>query len=324
MGAQGPTVTLTFAGDTTSVDKAVSKVGSSTENLAKGVGKSTKEIGAAGEGMKGKLTESADGSEQKLIGLHDVIDGVGGTMQGFKDGSVSEMAQGLADMAGGIASFVIPAISGMTGGFGAAASAVKAFSISLLTSPITWIVVGIIALIAIIVLMITHWNQVKAVVGDVVHAIVAAWQWVEGIVGGVFSRIGAVASSVWSSIGAGLKEALNFAIGVLNRGIDAINVLINGANSALGWTGFHIGNIPHIPRLHTGGIVPGSGGSEMLAILQAGEQVTPTGGVQSGGGLTLTFAGNTDSAAATFVMSLVRSGSLQLSTDSKNRVKAGI
>ncbi|HEX4722847.1 MAG TPA: hypothetical protein VH333_10060 [Pseudonocardiaceae bacterium] len=305
------------------MDKAVNKVGSSTEKLSTEVGKSTKEIGESGEGMKGKLSEAADGTEQKMLGLHDTVDGLAGTFQGFKDGSVSEVAQGLADMAGGIASFVIPAIAGMSGGFGAAATAVKGFSISLLTSPITWIVLGIIALIAIIVLMITHWDKVKAIVGVVTHAIVVAWQWVEGIVGGVFSRIGSVAESAFNGIGNGLKGALNFVIGLLNHGIDAINVLINGANSALGWTGFHLGDIPHIPKLHTGGIVPGTVGSEMLAVLQAGEQVVPAGGVQSGNGVGLHITGDADSALATMIMSLYRSNKIQVVDGNGKRVKVG-
>lgn len=323
MGTLGPTVTLTFAGDATSVDKAVNKVGKSTADLSTKVGKSTKEIGEAGEGMKGKLGEAADGTEQKMLGLHDVIDGVGGTMQGFKDGSVSEMAQGLADMAGGIASFVIPAIAGMTGGFGTAAGAVKAFSISLLTSPITWIILGIVALIAIIVLMVTHWNQVKAVIGNVGNFIKQVWGDIWGFLSGIFSRIGNAVSAVWNGMGDGLKAALNFVVGILNRGIDAINSLINGANSVLGWTGFHVGDIPHIPRLHTGGIVPGTAGSEMLAVLQAGEQVTPSGGSHSGGGGGLYITGDADSAVGTMIMNLYRAGKIQVVDGNGKRVRVG-
>jgi uncharacterized protein YoxC len=321
MGTLGPTVTLTFAGDATSVDKAVAKVGSSTEKLATEVGGSTKKIGEAGEGMKGKLTEAADGTEQKMIGLHDTIDGLGGTMQGFKDGSVSEVAQGLADMAGGIASFVIPALGGLGGGFGKAATAVKGFSISLLTSPITWIILGIIALIAIIVLMITHWNTVKAVIGDVGRFIKQIWGDIWGFLSGIFAKIGNAVSSVWDGLGNGLKAALNAVIGVLNHGIDAINALIHGIN----WLpGVNIHDIPHIPRLHTGGIVPGSAGREMLAVLQAGEQVIPAGGGRGGGGgMTLQVSASADSAVATMFQSLVRQNKIQLVDSNGQRVKVG-
>lgn len=312
MGAQGPTVKLTFAGDATSLDKTMSHVGKSTEDLSSSIGKSTKEIGESGEGMKGKMSEAADGTEQKMLGLHDVVDGLSGTFQGFKDGSISEVSQGFADMAGGIASFVIPAMGTLGGAFGKAAGAVKGFSLTLLTSPITWIILGIVALIAVIVLMVTHWSTVKRVVGDVTRALVSAWRWVEGIVGGVFSRIGHAASSVWDGLGNGLKAALNGVVWVLNKGIDGINFLIRGID----WLpGVNLGQIPHIPKLHTGGMVPGVAGSEMLAVLQAGERVIPATGPQQGsGGGTVTFRGDTDGAFATAFMSLVRQGKIQVST----------
>lgn len=312
-GKLGPTVTLTFAGDATSLDKTVSKVGSSTEELSRKVGQSTKEIGEAGEGMKERLTESADATESKMLGLHDVVDGLSGTFQGFKDGSISEVSQGLADLAGGVAVTVIPLLGSLGGMFKTAAVAVKGFSLTLLSSPITWIVLGIAAIVAAIVLMVTHWNTVKRVVGDVTHFIVSVWRSAENIVGGVFSRIGRAASAVWNGVGNGLKEALNFAIGILNRGIDGINFLTGNLSRAWSWTGLPgIPAIPHIPRLHTGGVVPGNAGSEMLAILQAGERVIPATGPPAGGQATVRFTGDTDGAFATAFMKLVRQGAIQV------------
>jgi hypothetical protein len=66
----------------------------------------------------------------------------------------------------------------------------------------------------------------------------------------------------------------------------AINSIIRGWNSLtfsmpsidlgpLGKVGgFTIGT-PNIPYLHSGGIVPGAPGSDVLAVLQAGERVVP-------------------------------------------------
>lgn len=315
-GTLGPTVTLTFAGDATSLDKTMSKVGSSSEELSSTVGKSTREIGEAGEGMKGKLSEAADGTEQKMIGLHDTVDGLAGTFQGFRDHSISEVSQGLADMAGGIATFVIPALSSLgKEGFLKAATAVKSFSLTLLASPITWIIVGIVALIAAIVLMVTHWNTVKKVVGDVGSFIKRIWGDVWGFLSGIFSKIGHAVSSMWNGLGNGLRAVLNGAIGILNRGIDGINFLTGNISRAWSWTGLPgIPAIPHIPRLHSGGVVPGVAGSEMLAILQAGERVIPATGPPQGNGGTLKVLPGADQAVATMIMNLVRSGKLQLVT----------
>ncbi|MGH2690626.1 MAG: hypothetical protein ACRDKW_17730, partial [Actinomycetota bacterium] len=64
-------------------------------------------------------------------------------------------------------------------------------------------------------------------------------------------------------------------------------------NSTIGGKGFSIpdwvpiigGKEFRIPRLHTGGVVPGAPGSETMALLQAGERVTPAG--RSGGAVVL-------------------------------------
>ena len=52
--------------------------------------------------------------------------------------------------------------------------------------------------------------------------------------------------------------------------------------------GFTIGT-PNIPYLHTGGIVPGMPGSDVLAVLQAGERVSPAG--RGGGDIHIHFEG---------------------------------
>jgi hypothetical protein len=114
---------------------------------------------------------------------------------------------------------------------------------------------------------------------------------------------------MWDGLVDGAKAAMNGAIWVINRGIDALNWIIGGLDLL---PGVNIGKLGHIPKFHTGGIVPGVAGSEMLAVLQGGEKVIPaTGPPQTGGGA-VTFKGNTDSAFATAFMRLVREGKIQV------------
>lgn len=72
----------------------------------------------------------------------------------------------------------------------------------------------------------------------------------------------------------------------------AFNYISDAWNSTIGslswtvpgWVPFIGGNsisVPHIPRFHGGGTVPGPPGQEQLAILQGGEEVSTTRG---GGG----------------------------------------
>lgn len=56
-----------------------------------------------------------------------------------------------------------------------AATGAWAFTAALLANPITWIVLGVVALIAGLVLLVTHWDAVKAAAGDAIGWIVEKW-----------------------------------------------------------------------------------------------------------------------------------------------------
>ena len=141
-----------------------------------------------------------------------------------------------------------------------------------LASPLDWIILAIVALIAIIVLMITHWDKVKAVVSSVVGWIRDRWNDAVGWLGGIADKIGNFFVNMWDGMKQGAKAALNFVIDNINNAVKALNFLIQGINYI---PGVSIPYIPYIPRFHTGGVVPGVAGSEMLAVLQAGERVIP-------------------------------------------------
>lgn len=93
----------------------------------------------------------------------------------------------------GIAKALAIAVGILAVSFTVAAVAVWAMNSALLANPITWIILAVVALIAGIVLLATHWNQVWHAVGEALHAvytavikpvidaIVAAAKWVGGI-----------------------------------------------------------------------------------------------------------------------------------------------
>lgn len=307
----GPTVKLTFAGDATQLDKAMDGVGKSSEKMATDVGKSSDKV----KGGFKSAGEGADESEGKFQGVADITSGIMDGFEGITDDSLSlgdrlKLLGGAgADLAGGFAQ-LLPLLGTMAAGFWSGVTAVWSFTAALLANPITWIVIGIIALIAIIVLMITHWDDVKRIVGIVVDWIVDRWNWAVGVFKNVASAIGDFFSHIWDGLTSGAKSAINWVIDMLNHAVDALNFLVKGINLI---PGVNIPLIPHIPKFHTGGVVGGSQGQEMLAVLQAGERVIPRGGDSGGGGATVTFGGNTDGAFATAFMQLVRNGTIQLS-----------
>lgn len=99
--------------------------------------------------MLGSITQMAG---SLVIGLSKIPAALGFLGQGFQ-------------LVGGFVKLIIP-------GFLAAAKAAWVFTAALLANPITWIVLAIIALIAIIVLLVKNWDAVSA-------ALVKAWEWIK-------------------------------------------------------------------------------------------------------------------------------------------------
>ncbi len=105
----------------------------------------------------------------------------------------------------------------------------------------------------------------------VIPALSNAFQGIAKVIGGV---MGGIAGTV--------KSVINGVIGGINaliRAIDSVKFNIHipnplGGNFDFGFAGVNLGTIPY---LHSGGIVPGSPGSDVLTVLQAGERVTPRG-----------------------------------------------
>lgn len=98
-----------------------------------------------------------------------------------------------------------------------------------------------------------------------------------------FQAVGSVVGTVFGAVAGTVKSAINAVIGIVNgmiRAIDSVQIHVHLAppdplpHIAFDWNGVGIGQLPY---LHSGGIVPGTPGSDVLAVLQAGERVLPRG-----------------------------------------------
>jgi hypothetical protein len=114
-----------------------------------------------------------------------------------------------------------------------------------------------------------------------------------GVLGDAFRAVGTVVSRVFGAIAPIVRGAINFVIGAVNGIIRAINGLQIHVHmdTPVGAINFDWGglNLPHLPYLHAGGVVPGAPGSDVLAVLQAGERVTPA---DARPGITVNVYGN--------------------------------
>lgn len=156
----------------------------------------------------------------------------------------------------------IKSLTGLGNAFLGVIPKILAFSSALLTNPITWVIVGIVAVIASIVLLVKHWDTVKT-------AIINGWNWIsqkfnenpilkvlfpvvpliQGIIaifknwGDITAWIGekwqalkAVGESVWN----GIKTAISTVLSPLNAVVDGVKWLLDNLGK-LSWDGIKQG-----------------------------------------------------------------------------------
>lgn len=323
--ASKPTVTLTFAGDEQKLTDAMSRVGGASKKMGDDVGKSSEKMGDAG-GKLDTLTEHADTTEKRFIGFSDILSGGLDGLEAWGDDSLStgekmqKMGMAVADIAGGMANFLLPVMG-----------QVATFMKTQLLAALNFIsahplIFTLTALVGVFVLLWTQSETFRRIVIDVFNAvggfiktvfgaaidwIVDRWNDTIDFFKGIPKAIGDAFGAVGRFIGDAFKGALNIAIDIINWFVDRANDIIYGINVVSPFT--DIPYIGHIRRLHTGGIVPGAAGEERMAILQAGETVLPAGSSAGGGSVaTVRFAGDVDSGFATWFQNMVRTGVLTI------------
>ncbi len=150
-----------------------------------------------------------------------------------------------------------------------------AWNVAMAANPIGLIIIGIALLVAAIVWIATKttWFQAawKFAWGVIKSIAVNVWDWLKALPG----KIGNVFAGIANFISAPFRAAFNFIADAWNNTIGRLSWSVPGWVPGIGGNTI---SVPNLPKFHAGGVVPGAPGSEMLAILQAGERVTPAGG----------------------------------------------
>jgi hypothetical protein len=182
-----------------------------------------------------------------------------------------------------------PLLQGLVGIIGLVSAAQMAWNLVQLASPTTWIVLGILALVAVIVLIATKttWfkDAWKAAWGWIKDAASNSWDFIKKIPG----WIGDAFSKVAGYITRPFRSAFNFVADAWNSTVGRLSFTFPGWVPGLGGDTI---SVPHIPKFHSGGTVGGTPGSEQLAILQAGETVSPATGSSGGGDFVIRSGGS--------------------------------
>jgi hypothetical protein len=276
-------VTLTFAGETAGAEQAFDRVGASAEQMTVRVTQGTNEVAerfdylssqssllSGGIGDVGGALTLAFGEDNPIGQFGAEMERVGGIVMGFtglmdlavfatNNLKVATLAKAAADKVGAVRQW--------------------AMNSALLASPITWIIGGIVLLVAAIVLIATKTDWFS-------RAWRVSWKWVKdaasntweflkkipGWVGSAFAKVADYISRPYRAAFNAIARAWNSTIGRLSWSVpDWIPGI--GGNSI---------SVPNLPTFHAGGTVPGFPGEEVLIRAMAGEKVSATG--RGGGG----------------------------------------
>ncbi len=317
-------VTLTFAGEDKPLVDSFGRVGGAARDMSRDVDEAGSSFDRVGEAAD-TVDTRAMGFRDTLTGLQDGFAGIKmATDKGLGFESLLLLGFGIGDLASGMFNFLIPALKSAVTWFrattigqyaAAAASRVWAaaqwvMNASLWASPITWIVVAVIALVAVIVLIATKtdWFQ---------RAWRASWSWIKDAAANTWEFlkkipgwIGTAFAKVADIIATPYRTAFNLIARAWNATIGRLSWTVPGWIPGIGGNTI---SVPHLPTFHAGGVVPGAPGQSVLAMLQAGETVSSAAG--GGGALrveTSGAGGSLDRLLAEFFHNAVRTGVIQL------------
>lgn len=161
------------------------------ETASKYAAASLAAVVAAGKATAAWLANAATMGGQVLTGIKSAAVAIADLAKAMG----VAMVNGAKAMAAMLVETVIPAL-------GSAATAAWGFTIALLANPVTWIVLGIIALGVAIYLLVTHWKQVSAFLSNAWHSFT---KWAKGI----WDDIAGFFKDVWNKISGFFKDGWN-------------------------------------------------------------------------------------------------------------------
>lgn len=244
----------------------------------------------------GGIGDKVDASEGKLIGAVDTISGVQAIMAGPGEDGIAAYIQGWADLAGGMAAFVIPTLqmlgkqmltqvanaakfaastvataakvvaSWIMMGVQAMASAARmAIAWVIAMGPVILVIAAIAAVIAIIVLLVKNWDKVKAKTIEVAKAI---GQWMQNAAKWVVNAFVSLVKFV-AGLPATMARILMRLFSAMPTAFGAAWTAVSGAFVRfVGWVaGWHLAVAKRVVSLFMA--IPGAFGKAWTAVSEA-------------------------------------------------------
>lgn len=224
-----------------------------------------------------------------------------GTIQGILE-AVWQVIQGVVEVAWAIISGVITlGLALLAGDWEAAWNAIKNTlagvwaGMQLVVDGALAVLTGAIELAwnAITLLTTTAWTAIQTLLGGIWDAIegkvvevvgandetglrgtiAGAWQSIKDTTETVWGAIGGIIEGVWTGIRQGIARSINDIIDAINGMIDDVEGAIHAIDSFFGRSTWDLPRLDRIPEFAEGGVVPGSLGRPVLALVHGGEEV---------------------------------------------------
>ncbi|MFG1800191.1 hypothetical protein ACGFI4_08460 [Micromonospora carbonacea] len=174
---------------------------------------------------------------------------------------------------------------------GIATAAQWAWNLAMSANPIGIVIVAIGALVAGIVWLATQTtffqDTWRAIWGKIGEPVTAAWEWIKRVGSQALDYYLSMPGRIWSAF----KTIGGYVSAPFKAGFNAVSRAWNNTVGQLRWTvpgwvpglgGQSIG-APQLPTFHAGGTVPGTPGTDVLAVLQAGERISSRSASMGGG-----------------------------------------
>ena len=181
---------------TLALDDLVSGVGATSDTIL-GVGEETQDFAETWQILKNNATAALEPLASSVFtSLGDALSAVMPYLTGFGEWLAdNEWVLGVVAVAIGVT---------LVAAFFAWAASIWATTVALLANPVTWIVIGILALIAVLVLLIANWDAVVGFLEDswngFVEWLANAWQWICDQAVGIWNTVATFFTDLWNGI----------------------------------------------------------------------------------------------------------------------------
>lgn len=283
-------IVMTFTGESKDLSAAFKDVGADAQRMADDTGVASQRMAEQFDGVSGQASllsggiGDVGGALTAAFGEDSGLGQLGAEMERY--GAIVMGVVGISDLLLFATNNLKLATIAKSVADRTAAAAQWVLNAAQLASPTTWIILGIVALIAVIVLIATKtkWFQQAwtAAWGWIKTAAVNTWEYIKKIPGWAKTAFEKIASAVAGPF----RPAFNAIANAWNRTIGSLSWTVPTWVPGIGGNNI---SVPNLPTFHSGGVVPGVFGQLVPILAMGGERVS-TG--RTPGGVTPVAAGD--------------------------------